>query len=93
MLLAAEEIDGQRAYDLGFVNRIGTLADAQAWAHEIAARAPLTIAAHKLALNRLEADLADEEVAAAVNRAWASDDLKEGRAAFAEKRTPDFRGE
>ena len=93
MLLAAEEIDGQRAYDLGFVNRLGALADAQAWAQEIAARAPLTIAAHKLALNRLEADLADEEVTAAVNRAWASDDLKEGRAAFGEKRTPNFRGE
>jgi enoyl-CoA hydratase len=92
MLLAGEEIAGQRAYDLGFVNRIGTLADAQAWAAEIAARAPLTIAAHKLALNRLEADLADEDVAAAVNRAWSSADLEEGRAAFAEKRTPKFTG-
>ena len=93
MLLAGEEIDGQRAYDLGFVNRIGTLADAQSWAEEIAARAPLTIAAHKLALNRLEADLADADVAAAVNRAWSSADLAEGRAAFAEKRTPKFTGE
>jgi len=93
MLLAAEEIDGQRAYDLGFVNRIGALADAQAWAAEIAARAPLTIAAHKLALNRLEADLADGDVAAAVNRAWSSADLVEGRAAFAEKRTPNFTGD
>jgi enoyl-CoA hydratase/carnithine racemase len=93
MLLAGEEIDGQRAYDLGFVNRLGTLADAQAWAAEIAARAPLTIAAHKLALNRLEAPLADDDVAEAVNRAWSSADLQEGRAAFAEKRTPKFSGE
>ncbi|MEY2425480.1 MAG: enoyl-CoA hydratase [Actinomycetota bacterium] len=92
MLLASEEIDGQRAFDLGFVNRLGTLADAQAWAAEIAARAPLTIAAHKLALNRLEAALVDDEVVAAVNRAWTSKDLQEGRAAFAEKRTPDFTG-
>jgi enoyl-CoA hydratase len=93
MLLASEEIDGQRGYDLGFVNRLGTLMDAQAWAQEIAARAPLTIAAHKLALNRLEAQLADDDVAAAVNRAWSSADLKEGRAAFADKRTPTFTGE
>ncbi|MEY2418510.1 MAG: enoyl-CoA hydratase [Actinomycetota bacterium] len=93
MLLASEEIDGERAYDLGFVNRLGTLADAQAWAAEIAARAPLTIAAHKLALNRVEVELADEDVVAAVNRAWSSADLAEGRAAFAEKRTPNFTGE
>jgi enoyl-CoA hydratase len=93
MLLAGEEIDGKRAYDLGFVNRLGTLTDAQAWAEEIAARAPLTIAAHKLALNRLEAELSDAEVVAAVNRAWLSADLEEGRAAFAEKRTPKFTGE
>jgi enoyl-CoA hydratase len=93
VLLASEEIDGQRGYDLGFVNRIGTLGDAQAWAAEIAALAPLTIAAHKLALNRLEAPLADDEIVAAVNRAWTSRDLQEGRAAFAEKRTPNFTGE
>ncbi len=93
LLLASEEIDGARAYDLGFVNRLGTLADAQAWAAEIAALAPLTIAAHKLALNRLEDALGDDEVVAAVNRAWGSNDLQEGRAAFAEKRTPNFTGE
>lgn len=93
MLLASEEIDGQRAYDLGLVNRIGTLADAEAWAAEIAERAPLTIAAHKLALNHLEDELRDEDVNAAIDRAWASKDLVEGRAAFAEKRTPAFNGE
>ncbi|HVT76932.1 MAG TPA: enoyl-CoA hydratase-related protein [Acidimicrobiales bacterium] len=92
MLLASEEIDGRRAYDLGFVNRIGTLGDAQAWAAEIAARAPLTIAAHKLALNRLEVELTDADVVDAVDRAWSSADLQEGRAAFAEKRTPNFSG-
>jgi enoyl-CoA hydratase len=93
MLLASEEMDGQRGFDLGIVNRLGTLADAHAWAAEIAARAPLTIAAHKLALNRLEPDLADEDVSGAVNAAWASNDVKEGRAAFAEKRTPNFNGD
>jgi enoyl-CoA hydratase len=92
MLLASEELSGQRAYDLGLVNRLGSLEDAQAWAAEIALLAPLTIAGHKLALNRLEADLADEDVNAAVLKAWSSEDLREGRAAFAEKRRPNFRG-
>jgi enoyl-CoA hydratase len=92
MLLASEEIDGERAFQLGIVNRLGGLDDAQAWAAEIAARAPLTIAAHKLALNRLEPELADADVAAAVNAAWTSNDVKEGRAAFAEKRSPNFTG-
>lgn len=92
MLLACEELSGQRAHDLGFVNRLGDLADARAWADAIAGLAPLTIAAHKLAVNRLEPSLADPDVVAAVERAWTSADLAEGRAAFAAKRTPQFEG-
>lgn len=93
MLLACEEVTGQRAYDLGFVNRLGGLADAMAWAASIASLAPLTIAAHKLAVNRLEPSLADPDVVAAVERAWTSADLAEGRAAFAAKRPADFAGQ
>ncbi len=92
MLLACDEVNGQRGYDLGMVNRIGDLADAWAWADEIAALAPLTIAAHKLALNRLEPPPADQDVIDAIAAAWGSADLQEGRAAFAEKRPPIFGG-
>lgn len=92
LLLTAEEVDGQRAYDLGFVNRIGSLADAQAWAAKIAALAPLTIAGHKFALNQLEPTLVDDAVRAALQVPWDSADLAEGRAAFAEKRSPNFLG-
>jgi len=92
MLLACEEVDGQRAYDLGMVNRIGDVADALAWAKKIAELAPLTIAAHKLALNRLEPPPEDQDVLDAVAAAWGSADLHEGRAAFAEKRSPNFSG-
>jgi enoyl-CoA hydratase len=63
-----------------------------AWASEIASLAPLTIAGHKLALNRLEPPIDDPDVASAFRRAWSSADLAEGRAAFAEKRPPTFTG-
>jgi enoyl-CoA hydratase len=94
MLLAAEVIDGARAAGLGLVQRVGTLEDALAWAVEIADLAPLTIAGHKLMLNRCELDATDDpEVADAFARAWRSADLAEGMAAFRERRSPRFTGE
>jgi enoyl-CoA hydratase len=94
VLLAAEVLDGEAAARIGLVSRLGDLAAALAWADEIAALAPLTVAGHKLALERLTPRLApDADVAAAFSRAWASTDLTEGRAAFAERRPPQFRGE
>lgn len=92
MLLAAEEVDGEAAHRLGLVQRLGDTEEALAWAARIAALAPLTIAGHKLALNRLEADLDDPDVAVARTRAWSSADLQEGMAAFRERRPPRFEG-
>jgi enoyl-CoA hydratase len=89
MLLAAATIDGRRAHELGMVQRIGGLDDAMAWAEEIARLAPLTIAGHKITLER---DAADPLVAEAFARAWSSADLHEGRAAFHERRPPSFKG-
>lgn len=94
MLLAAEVVPGTDAHRLGLAQRLAPPTDARAWATEIAARAPLTIAGHKLMLNALDAALPDDaEAAAAFDRAWASADLAEGRAAFASRRLPVFRGE
>jgi enoyl-CoA hydratase len=94
MLLAAEVLTGEDAAALGFVQRLGDLDAALGWADEIAALAPLTIAGHKLALNALEGGLSRrDEVQAAFDRAWSSDDLQEGIAAFREKRRPIFRGQ
>jgi len=92
MLLAAEEIDGAAAVRLGLAQRAGGLDDARAWAGQIATLAPLTVAAHKLALNRLELSPADADVDDARRRAWASADLAEGVAAFADRRPPHFEG-
>ena len=47
---------------------------------------------HELALNALEPVVEDPAAAAAFRRAWASDDQRERRAAFAEKRPPRFEG-
>jgi len=96
VLLACEEIDAPSALSLGLASRSGDLGSALDWAEQIAALAPLTIAGHKLALNRLE-QLAsgaaeDADVRAAFERAWSSNDLAEGRAAFAERRAPRFQG-
>jgi enoyl-CoA hydratase len=90
MLLAADTVDGERAHALGMVQRLGDLDDAIAWASEIALLAPLTIAGHKLTLERTADDAAG--VADAFARAWASDDVHEGRTAFLERRPPTFRG-
>jgi enoyl-CoA hydratase len=93
MLLAADELDGTAAHRLGLVQRLGDLGGALAWAATMATLAPLTIAGHKLALNRLEAGLGDHpEVSAAFRRAWDSADLAEGMAAFRERRAPEFQG-
>lgn len=93
MLLGAETYDGAALRASGAVHRLGDLDHALAWARDLAQLAPLTIAGHKLALER-SAPPPDPhpEVEAARVAAWASADAHEGRAAFLEKRPPRFHG-
>ena len=84
MLLAAEMLKGDEAHRLGLVQRLGGLDDALAWADDVAALAPLTLRAHKALLEVWP------DAPAAVEAAWASDDLREGLAAFREHRRPVF---
>jgi enoyl-CoA hydratase len=98
MLLAAEVLGGEEAAALGLVQRVGDLDAALAWADEITALAPLTIAAHKAVLAGLEGPVGggegagEDEAARAAARAWSSEDLQEGMAAFRERRLPHFHG-
>ncbi|MBX7449878.1 enoyl-CoA hydratase [Mycolicibacterium sp. 3033] len=93
MLLAAERLTADAALQTGMANRIGSLADAQAWAQEIAGYAPLAMQHAKRVLND---DGAYEDPWPAhqelFDRAWASQDIIEAQVARIEKRPPNFRG-
>ncbi len=86
------------AHALGLVNSLHTdvFAHAKTLAEQIAQNAPLTIAAAKLAMNTVMAGSEPHDVAKvdlAVKACFASKDYSEGRAAFAQKRDPIFKGE
>lgn len=94
MLLAAERLSADVAFQTGMANRIGTLEDAQAWAAEIAGLAPLSLKHSKRVLNDdgaynpewppLHKELFDQ--------AWGSQDVIEAQVARLEKRPPKFQG-
>lgn len=91
VMLGAELLDQTQALDCGLADRSGTLDDAMAWAREIAAFAPLTLAHNKLVLNGAPGD--EVAVEQSFTRVWASTDVREAAAARAEKRRPVFTGE
>ncbi len=93
MLLAAEKLDAQTALMTGMANRIGTLADAQAWAAEIAGLAPLSLQHSKRVLNDDGAYEDQTEVHKNLfERAWSSHDVIEAQVARIEKRAARFQG-
>ena len=99
LALTGEPIEAQRAYELGLVNRLsepgGALATALELAGAIARNGPLALAATKRILRESvdwpEAEFFERqgEIASPVMQ---SEDAREGAKAFAERRTPVWRG-
>lgn len=93
MLVGAHVATGADARRQGWVQRPGGVEAALAWAAELAALAPLTMAGHKLGCNEWEALSATSATyRAAWEAAWGSADLQEGLTAFGERRRPVFEG-
>jgi len=93
MLLTAEKLSAETALQTGMANRMGTLADAQAWASEISGLAPLAIQHAKRVLNDDGSiEEASPEHKELFDRAWGSQDVIEAQIARVEKRPPKFQG-
>ena len=100
MLLTGDLIDAVRARELGLVNRVvpeaGLDAAVAAFAGQIAAKSPLTVAIGKAAFYR-QAELALDQAYAYASdvmvRNMLARDAAEGIDAFLQKRTPVWRGE
>lgn len=99
ILFSAERLDAQRALRIGLVNRVVPVAGLEQavldYAGRLAENAPLTIRAAKLTINALMRDDGrgdHERIEAAARACFASDDYREGRRAFLDKRRPRFEG-
>jgi len=99
LMFTAQRVQAGRAYEMGFAQQLAppdelerTVTD---YANVIAANAPLTVGAMKFISTQVHKDPDDRDLAKAdamVAACFASEDFKEGRRAFMEKRRPRFQG-
>lgn len=98
LALTGDFIDAQRAYELGFINRIvegPAIEGAKELAHRVAENGPLALIASKAIVREShswsEAEMWDKQ-AGYIAPVFISQDAREGAAAFAEKRKPNWQG-
>ncbi|NWF54337.1 MAG: enoyl-CoA hydratase/isomerase family protein [Syntrophaceae bacterium] len=99
MILTGEMIDAQEAYRVGLVNRVvppeRLMAAAEELARKILANAPVAVALAKDAIEvgkNLPLDGAIQYAQKNCVTCFSTEDMKEGTAAFLQKRDPQFKG-
>ncbi|ROT97074.1 crotonase/enoyl-CoA hydratase family protein [Altererythrobacter sp. FM1] len=98
LAMTGDFIDAPRAYDLGLINRVvdgPALEGAMALASSIAANGPLAVRVSKQIVKESRGWPMDERYdrqAQLIAPVFVSEDAREGAAAFAEKRKPNWKG-
>jgi enoyl-CoA hydratase len=99
IMFSARFLEVEEALRIGLINFVVSREELEQevkdYAKMIAANAPLTVKAAKAAVNEAMKDAASRDidsVNAMVNACFDSEDYKEGRRAFKEKRKPSFQG-
>ena len=91
-----QEYSAERAYEMGVVNKVVAHADLEkegvAWGKEILSKSPQAIRMLKYAMNMVDDGLVGQQLFAgeATRLAYGTDEAKEGRDSFLEKRNPDW---
>lgn len=99
MLLTGKKVSAREAVEMGLIGRVvrqgEALSEAKQVAAQIAANGPLSVQAIKRSVMATEGLPEKEALALELEIGWpilATEDAKEGPTAFAQKRSPDFKG-